>query len=218
MIHRLLLGAVVVAAIACGSLFSYAHHLGNRARFMVQTAYELSEETQPPTLASIRERFGIRLQLQECSGSECGYKVALSNRVLAALHIVPYMEMQSYFWTRDGVVIRNMLDYTTTFRHDRRIVSHVQIDLCKECQMVAIHPWDSDSPLDTNGLIMIGNEASPQSHRIVLSVNTGCLTKVGGCQSIADLLPAVWKRTADARIACVIQNDQGMVEKPANWP
>jgi hypothetical protein len=218
MIHRLLIGTGIVAAIACGSLFSYARYLGSRAQFIVQTTYELSEGKQSPSVASIREHFGRSLQQDECSGSECSYTVALSNRILAAFHIVPYTEMSSYFWTRDGVVLRNMLEYSTTVSHGHRIVSHVQIDFCKECQMVAIHPWDSDSPLDTNGLIMIGNEASSQSHRTVLSVNTRCLTRVGGCRTVADLLPAVWKQTAGAKITCVIQNDRGMVEKPANWP
>lgn len=218
MIHRLLLGAGLIAAIACGSLFPYTQYLAKSARFLVQTTYELSEEKQPPSVASIQERFGNRLRLDECRGSECAYTVILSNRGLSALHIVPYTEMHSYFWTRDGVVLRNMLDYTTTVRHGHRIVSHVQIDFCKECQMVAIHPWDSDSPLDTNGLVMIGSEASSQSHSTVLSVNTGCLAKIGGCRSVAELLPAVWKETADAKIACVIQNDRGTVEKPVNWP
>ena len=92
------------------------------------------------------------------------------------------------------------------------------MDFCKGCQIVAVHPWDAFSPPDTNGLIEIGSEASLQSRRTVLSVNLGCLTSLGGCQNVADLLPAVWKQTADHKIACVIQNDRGMVEKPVNWP
>lgn len=115
-------------------------------------------------------------------------------------------------------MLRDMLDYTTTVGQGHRIVTHVQIDFCSECQVVAIHPWDSGSPLDTNGLIMIGNQASSQSHRTVLSVSTDCLTKLGGCRTVADLLPAVWKQTADAKIACLIRSDRGMVEKPASWP
>jgi len=217
-IQRLTLAAALVAVIVCGSVFSYSRFLSNRAQFIVRTTYELAEEKQPPTVANIRERFGNRLQLDECSGPECAYTVALSNRVLAALHIIHYTEMRSYFWTRDGVVLRNMLDYTTTVNHQHRIVIHVQIDLCKDCQMVAVHPWDSASPLDTNGLIEIGSAASLQSRRTMLSVNTSCLTTFGGCQNVADLLPAVWKQTADRKIGCVFQNDRGLVEKPANWP
>ena len=125
--------------------------------------------------------------------------------------------MESHFWTRDGVVLTNMVDYTTTVNRRYRIVSHVQIDFCKDCQTFAIHPWGAASPLDTNGIVEIGNKASAESRRTVLSLNTGCLTKLGGCQSVADLLPTVWKQTADNKIACVIQNDRGFVQKPAAW-
>jgi hypothetical protein len=218
MIQRLIAAVAVSVLIACCSMFLYSQLLRKRAQFIVRTTYELSEEKRSHTVGEIRERFGSGLQLDECRGSECGYKIVLSNRVLAALHLVPFTEMESYFWTRDAVVYRNMLDYTTTVNRRYRIVSHVQIDFCKGCQAVDIHPWDAASPLDTNGLVGIGSEATAQSRRTILSINTGCLTRLGGCQTVADLLPAAWKRTADGKIACVIQNDRGFVEKPADWP
>jgi hypothetical protein len=34
---------------------------------------------------------------------------------------------------RDGVVLGNMLNYTTTVKRRHRIVSNVQIDFCKGC-------------------------------------------------------------------------------------
>jgi hypothetical protein len=193
------------------------HLLNERSLAIVRTAYELSEEKQTPNVADIQEHFGNRLRLDECRASECAYRVVVSNQILAALRIVPYTEMESHFWTRDGVVLNNMVDYTTTVNRHYRIVSHVQIDFCKGCQTFAIDPWGATSPLDTNGIVEIGNKASAESRRTVLSLNTGCLTKLGGCQSVADLLPAVWKQTTDNRIACVIQNDRGFVQKPANW-
>jgi hypothetical protein len=169
-------------------------------------------------VADIRQRFGSRLQLDGCLGSDCSYSVTLSNRFLAALHIVPYTELQSYFQTRDGVVWANMLNYTTTVKRRHRIVSHVQIDFCKGCGYIAVHPWDAASPLDTNGLVEIGNESSAQSLRTVLSFSADCFTKYDGCQSVADMLPTVWKETAEMKIACILQNDEGFVQKPTNWP
>ena len=206
----------------CPALADQIYHCpvpNERAETMVRTAYELSDQKQIRVLADLRNRFGKRLkQFDGCPPSECAYTVVLSNRVLAALHIVPYTEMKSYFSVRDGVVLGNMVDYTTTINNRYNVVSHVQIDFCKGCQTFAIHPWDQSSPLDTNGLVEIGSEASAQNRRTVLSLNTRCLTKVGGCDSIADLLPTVWQQTASKRIACKIRNDQGFIEKPANWP
>ncbi len=116
------------------------------------------------------------------------------------------------------MVLENMVNYTTKVNHRYNVVSHVQVDFCKGCQTFAIHPWDESSSLDTNGLVVIGNEASAQNRRTVLALNTRCLTKLGGCDSIAALLPTVWQQTANKRIACKIRNDRGFVEKPADWP
>ncbi len=131
---------------------------------------------------------------------------------------MPYTELQSYFMVRDGVVLGNMLNYTTTVKRDHRVVSHMQIDFCKGCRYLFVHPWDAASPLDTNGLVQIGNESSAQSLRTVLSLNTDCFTKYDGCRSVADLLPTVWKQTSEMKIACTLQNDRGLVQKPTNWP
>jgi hypothetical protein len=205
--------------LAWGSLFLYAHLVNQRAELMLRAVYELSEQNQVPTLEDIRTRFGNRLkQLDGCTASECGYSVALSNRPLAVLHAAPYTELKSYFSVRDGLVLGTMVDYATMVNHSYTIVSHVQIDLCTGCQTFAIHPWDQSSPLDTNGIVEIGKEASAQNRRGVLSLNTRCLTKFGGCDSVADLLPTVWRQTENQKIACRIPNDRGFVVKPANWP
>jgi hypothetical protein len=215
MIQRLTIAVAAVGVVAFGSLFLYEHLLNQRAEFMVRNVYELSEQ-QIPTLVDIQERFGKQLkQLDGCTPSECGYTVVLSNRVLAALHTIPYTELKFVLRVRNGLVLETMVDYTTTVNHRYNVVSHVQIDFCKGCQTFAIHPWDESSPLDTNGLVEIGQEASAQNRRTVLSLNTRCLTKLGGCDSVADLLPTVWRGTENKRIACRIPNDRGFVEKPA---
>lgn len=182
---------------AFGSFFLYARLLNEQAERMLRTVYELSQQEQIPTLADIRERFGKQLkQLDGYTDSECGYTAVVSNRVLAAIRMTPYTEVKSYFWVRNELVLGTMVDYSTTVKNRYNVVAHVQIDLCKGCLTFAIHPWDTSSPLDTNGLVEISKQASEQNIRTVLSLNTGCLTKFGGCESVADLLPAVWQQTA----------------------
>jgi hypothetical protein len=95
------------------SVFWYLHLLTKRARFIARTALELAQAKKTPTVTDIRQRFGNVLP-NGCVGSDCSYTVTVSNRLLALLHIVPYTELQSYFWTRDGVILENMLNYTTT--------------------------------------------------------------------------------------------------------
>jgi hypothetical protein len=205
----ILIGATAI--LASGALFLYAR--------ILSASYELSQQRPNPTVADIRRRFGADLkQADDCPPSECAYTVAVSNRVLAILRIVPYAEISSRFYTRGDSVLGDMVDYTTVVDHRHSIVTHVQIDLCSDCQMFAIHPWSESSELDTNGLVEIGSQTSAQSIRSVLLLNTACLARLSGCETVADLLPTVWRRTADRRIACRIANDRGFVEKPANWP
>jgi len=219
MIKRLLVAAVVVLLAASGLLLLYAHRLNKRAERMLQNVYELSHQRPYPLLSDVQQRFGNELERGEgCSDSECAYSVLLSNRVLAKARITPYTEIKAYFSVKHGLVIGTMVEYTAMVGRRHSVVSHVQIDFCAGCQMFDIHPWGNSSPLDTNGLVEIGKEASAQNIRMVLSFETRCMTKFGGCETVADLLPTVWQRTPNNEIACRIQNDRGSVVKPANWP
>jgi hypothetical protein len=180
---------------------------------MIETTYELSEEKQIPTLAEVRERYGNELkQLGECDVSDCQYSVVLSNRALAAFHVVPYTEMESYFSVRNGLVTGNMVNYTTRVGGRYSVTSHVQIDFCDECRTYAIDPWGDSLPSNANGIVETGNRASATGKRTALSLNTSCLVKTG-CNSIAELLPAVWRKTTNNKVACNIQNHTGRVEK-----
>ncbi len=209
------LGAVLLLGVI-GFAF-YIHVLSSRAESMLRSAYELSEQSQPPTLDELQKRYGDYLKLHGCAASDCSYTVTLSNRLLAALRLVPYTELKSYLRLRDGLVITNMVDYTTLVDRQYTVVAHVQTDFCDTCQAFAIHPWIGASPFETNGLVEIGVKTPASSRRAVLSLNTRCLTR-SGCVSVADLLPTVWMKTADKRIACRIQTDKGWVEKPVGWP
>ena len=215
----MLVTSITVALVAFGTLLLYAQQLHQRAESNLRDVYELSQQKQSPTFADIRKRFGNRLkQLDGCSPSECGYIVTLSNRGLAALRISEYTEIALHFWTKNGLLVETMVDYTTTVDRRSYVVSHTQIDLCAGCQKFAIHPWNDSSPLDTNGLVEIGKEAPAQNIRTALALDTRCLTEIGGCKTVAELLPTVWQQTENKRIACRIPNDKGFVTKPATWP
>lgn len=204
--------------LAIGAVFLYSRLLGARSEDLLRSAYEISQHRPNPTVGDLREHFRSHLkQVGWCPPTECAYTVTISNKVLAVLRLAPYTEISSYFYIRDGVVREDMVNYTTV-SHGHSIVAHVQVDICSECQGFAIHPWSESTPLDTNGLVEIGSQSSAQNIRAVLLLNTACLTSFGGCRTVADLLPSVWRRTPDGAIACTIANDRGMVQKPASWP
>ena len=201
---RILAIIAPVFLVSIVSLLLYSDVLRTRAEWLARISYDLSNYTETPvTLRMLRQRLGSQLKRSEgCTASECGYEVVLSNRVLSALHFAPYTEMKSYFYLRDGVVLENMVDYTTTVHQHHNVVTHVQIDFCKDCDSFSIHPWN-DSSLDTNGLVEIGSASSADKKRSVLSLDFHCMTKRGGCTNVGELLPTVWRESPNGK-SCVV--------------
>lgn len=207
----------VAVCVAIFSLYIYSQLLTKRAEALVQATYELSNRRgAPPTLAVLQSGFGGQLQQMEgCAPSQCSYEVFLSNRCLASLKIVPYTELRSQFWVRDGVINGNMLDFTTRV-HDRySIVVHAQTDF-KDTDEFYVHPWGDSTPMDTNGLVAITAGAPLEKKKIALALNLSCLTKIGGCSTVADLLPTVWRLKANGNIDTRIQNHEGFIDAPTS--
>lgn len=216
---RLIVIAVLSLAGAIATLLLYSHLLRRRAETLLRNSYELSNQAgNTVTVGVLQQRFGSQLkQLYGCaaSQSECGYEVVVSNRLLAATHLARYAEMKSQFDLRDGVVIQNMVDYSTNVPDGSSIVTHVQIDFCKTCDSFSLHPWEA-SPTTTNGLVEIGSASSIEKKHHVLSLDVRCMTKRGGCSTVAELLPTVWQYR-DGRIICRIPNHEGFVDYPSEW-
>jgi hypothetical protein len=214
---RWLIGAIIVLAIVTG-FFLYTHRLRKRAESLVSGTYELSNYKGPITAEVLKERFGSSLKASpDCKPAFCAYDVVVTNRFLARARLVPYTELRSEFWLRNGIVYENMLDYMTSVRGRYNVVAHAAIGF-NDDPYFAVHPWDSSAPLDSNGLAHVSATLSNSRKLTVLSLDTGCLTKLGGCTSIAELLPSVWQRTMNSQIKCVVPNNEGWVIGPADWP
>lgn len=198
-IRRCLSAVAVAACVATVGLCVYSQILKERADTLIRFTHELSNhQDAPPTLAILEKRFGAQLKpLDGCTPSHwCGYRVSLSNKVLAALRIAPYTQLESEFWASDGVVETNMLNYTTIVRRRYSIVVHAQTDFTN-ADSFYLHPWGDSSPLDTNGLVVISSGVPAEQRNTALALNLGCLTSFVGCDTVADLLPTVWQRTTD---------------------
>jgi hypothetical protein len=209
---------LLVAAVVClvvVSLYIYALSLTRRAEALIQATYDLSTyRGSALPLKTLQDRFGGRLQSMEgCNTSECSYKVSLSNEVLASLRVVPYTELVSTFWVRDGVVDRNMLDFTTRVHDRHSIVLHVQTDF-SDSDEFDLHPWMDSSPTDTNGLVGITSGVPLENKKLALALNLHCLTKPGGCSNVAEMLPTLWQATANGKINCRISNHEGFIDAP----
>jgi len=216
MARRLALASTVAVVLAVFSFALYGYWISEQARFMLRTAQEFSEQETQPNVDEIRQRFGTRLQVDYCGPDSCSYKVTVSNRIFAALHLVPYAELQSHFWVRNGLLYENLLDYMTTVSNRKNVTAHAAVQFEEGC-VFSLDPWEDSSPTNSNGLADIGPHCPDAEKQAVLDLNVACLTKLGGCRSIADLVPTIWNYNADGTIRCRIPSCEGFVHPPASW-
>jgi hypothetical protein len=218
LIQRLLLFATVLAVLAGCTFGVYSYRLKRSADAIVRVSYELSQKAQTPTLQEIRHRFGSALEQPDpCTAYGCGYQIILYNRVLAAAHL-PYSVLRSYFWATNGVIDDNRLEFWTVGSQGVVALSYVEVKYCDRCDSVSIVPWQGSTQLNTTGSVEIGSDSSANMKRIALALDTGCLTRLGGCTNIAELSPKVWQQTSSRTISCRIPTHEGVIDKLSDQP
>lgn len=218
LVQRLSVFVAVLAVLSVAAMCIYSYRLRRRADDLVRSAYEFSQKREPPTVEEVRQRFGNALeQPSPCTANGCGYQVLLSNRVLAVPRLTPYAVLRSSFWAKDGVIESNLLEFWSGLGHDRSVLFYVQVKYCQRCDSFSIVPWNDTRPPVT-GSVEIGSHSTTGMKHIALALNTGCLTRLGGCATIADVSPSIWQRTSSGIIRCRIPNHEGDVDNPVDVP
>jgi hypothetical protein len=197
----------VVCSLIAGLCFIWAYslELEHRANRLVRVCYEFSERGGPPSLEKIRNVFGSDLQqLGPCSNDGCGYEVNVSNGLLHAFHLVPYTHLRTQFWEEKGVMQSNSV-YFYTMPHG---MVDVLVKYCWACDPPNMYPYENASSSFT-GYVEIDLSAPEIARKKAFGMNTACLTRWGGCDSTAQLLPTVWQKAGQNTVRCIIPNREG---------
>jgi hypothetical protein len=194
----------------------YGYYLRRQARAVLDDVYTvMAASGREAAFTALREKYADRLMLDGCSGRDCSYHLTVSNRFLSATARIPYTELNVRFDLRNGLVSLIMADYRSAFRDRTSPIVHVQTDFCTgRCgnyDFFAVHPWTQASTAERwNGIVEMGYTTVPPLRHAALSFNTTCLTSFRGCNDIAQLMPEIWKPTADG-IRCALPNRTGTV-------
>ena len=189
-------------------IWAYSLELEHRADRLVRFCYELSQHGTPPSLEEIRNVFGSDLhQLGPCSNDGCGYEANVSNGVLYALHLVPYTNLRAQFWQEKGIMQSNSI-YFYSMPHG---MVDVLVKYCRACDPPNMYPYETVSMFFT-GYVEIDLSAPDIARNKVFGMNTGCLTRWGGCDSAAQLLPTVWQMAGQNTVRCIIPNHEGVFD------
>jgi len=209
-IRRIALFSILIVLLAVGALGFYSYELKRRADNLVRISYELSERENPPTVEEVRQQLGSSLtQPKPCIPDGCGYDVLISNRILSRLHLAPYTALRSSFWATNGIIQSNDLDFWTM---PSASSIAVEIKYCRRCALFSVDPGNDRSQLFGVGYVTIDSGATPDTKRMALAIDTGCLTRFHGCSGIARLLPTVWQETPQGMLHCKIPNRDGIFE------
>jgi hypothetical protein len=204
---------VIIATVCClivGLCFieAYSLHLEYRANRLVRVCYEFSERGKPPSLEEIRNVFGSDLQqLGPCSSDGCGYEANVSNGLLHAFHLAPYTNLRTQFWEEKGVMQSNSVEFYTMPLG----MADVLVKYCRACDPPKMYPYEN-TPTPFTGYVEMDLSAPEIARKKAFGMNTACLTRWGGCDSVAQLLPTVWQKAGNNTVRCIIPNREGVFD------
>jgi len=211
--HRFGKVAVAVVSLAlasCIALASYIFAIRRSASAAVAAVREMAVSSDPDTaLRDFKQKFanGVR-ESAWCTPSDCGYELSITNRWLSASRLFPYTEMLVRISHVRGLYIAN-IDYRVAPRGADGPVVHVQWDDCAtECvENFSINPHGRSSSNTHNGIVELNRNVTPKQREAAFALKVNCLTKFGGCQGIAEMLPQIWKQNGDGTIASRLRSD-----------
>jgi hypothetical protein len=193
---------------------AYGYRLRQQAEAVLADVRELTlASDRSTTFVALKQKYGSALQFEGCVQGFCSYQLAVSNHLLSAFHLARYTELNVTFTLRNDVLGAALIEYRSAQTNATSPVAHLQADFsCTEpCDYVYVHPWNKPTSERWNGVLQLGRAANPALMSKAFSLNTTCLTKIGGCSDLAELLPTVWQRLGPNGLACILPNREGTV-------
>lgn len=169
---------------------------------------------------ALRRKYGTKLHpLEGCTHRFCQYEIDLSNHSVAALHIIPYTEMNIWFTIYEGSLNTAMLEYRAALEGPNSPVVHVQQGMCSHGCGVRfdVNPHGLSRQM-WNGIVEFDTRASPEQRDAALALNLTCFARVDRCKDIVDLLPMVWARTGSGEISSRLVGLSQKLEESHGFP
>ena len=154
------------------------------------------------TFEMLKRKYGSKLQpTQGCSAQDCQSLITVSNRLISALHLVPYAEMKVWFTVWKGSLVFALVEYRVALKRPNSPVVHVQVGMCaKGCGVRFDVDPHGTTQQTWNGIVEVDTRATSQQRDAALALNLACLARIAGCDDISELLPTIWARTGPATV------------------
>jgi hypothetical protein len=150
----------------------------------------------------LKRKYGNRLRpAQGCLPQDCQYLMTISNRSVSVLHLAPYAELRLWYNVYKTSLTFAMVEYRVALPRGNSPVVHVQVGMCAHGCGVRfdVSPHGVSQQM-WNGIAEVGTRATRQERDAAFALNLDCLTSMGRCTDISDLLPTVWSRKGPAAV------------------
>jgi len=168
--------------------------------------------SQDPTayFSFMKRRYARDLQPKDyCTPSRCIYEVAITNKMPYWFRPIPRTGFTASFEIYDGSLIHVLMQYRSSRSDVPSPLVWVQQDIWTNpsigCNWIAVDPHGRDVKQTAHGDVDLGRCATPFEKKVALNFDLECMTKLGGCKDISEMLPDVWKRTAPDAVSTRIR-------------
>lgn len=202
--QRVVLTLVVALILLAAFVGITVYRVRKQATMLLSEFRELGISTDPTaSFDRMKQKYAAQIhRLEACTPKVCEYEMALSNKALSRLGVIPYTEMNLVFYEYEGAFHSAMLDYRAALTGRESPTVHIEQGSCaKGCgTRFDVSPHGRSRQM-WSGLVAYDKRATPQLRNAALALNVNCLIRIGGCKDIVDLLPTMWSRNSPTTVS-----------------
>ncbi|MBZ5658728.1 MAG: hypothetical protein LAO56_26105 [Acidobacteriia bacterium] len=196
---KFLLGLLAFIALAACALFVLTIHQRHRAAaFLREFASLQIGATTFAEAQDLANRYGAKAsgsRLKDpCSMKDCAFGFVFKNWLLNHFQRQREISLAAGITVKDGYVISKQLDYSICATSGDRFMYILfdrvtpEKDKGYAIKRGMINPQGMASVIEVD----LGSNASAEVRKRAYSVDLACLSRVSGCDSLRDILPAYW--------------------------
>jgi hypothetical protein len=199
--YKLLLGLLAFVAVALCALFVLTIHQRHRTAAFLREFTSLQIGTTTFVEAQdLANRYGAKasgVRLQDpCSMHDCAFGFVFKNWLLNHLQRQREISLAAGITVKDGCVVSRELDYSILATSGDRQFMYILFD--------RVTPENDKGYAIKQGMVNaqgmahiievhLGSNVSAEVRKRAYSVDLACLSRVNGCDSLRDILPANWR-------------------------
>lgn len=197
----------ICVALLAGVLAAYSYALHRSAMRVLASAGRIASMADAEReLEGLRGTFATWQSERVASSNEARIRqIQIENRLLTSLHLVPHTVLSLAINSR-GEDLKQVVVVMYSGDGNSLSGAWVQEDFAAPPRAMYVSARRDGTGRPFKVVVEFSNRASSGEKEKALAVNVGCLTRLLGCRSAADILPTVWSPNPPTDVSTTIPN------------